>query len=50
MTLLALIAVLAVQQPVESDVFVAGKDGYHTYRIPALLVTKAGTLLAFSIR
>ncbi|MBQ17173.1 MAG: glycosyl hydrolase [Planctomycetaceae bacterium] len=29
------------------DVFTAGTDGYHTYRIPALAVTRAGTLLAF---
>ncbi|MEX2114450.1 MAG: sialidase family protein [Pirellulales bacterium] len=29
------------------DVFVAGQDGYHTYRIPALLVSQQGTLLAF---
>ncbi len=29
------------------DVFVAGQDGYHTYRIPALLVSQEGTLLAF---
>lgn len=28
-------------------VYQSGQDGYHTYRIPALLVTKAGTLLAF---
>jgi sialidase-1 len=27
--------------------FVAGKHGYHSYRIPALIVTKKGTLLAF---
>jgi sialidase-1 len=25
----------------------SGVDGYHTYRIPALVVTDAGTLLAF---
>ena len=31
----------------EADVYVSGQDGYHTYRIPSLLVTKAGTLLAF---
>ncbi len=28
-------------------VYVRGENGYHTYRIPSLLVTKAGTLLAF---
>lgn len=27
--------------------FESGTDGYHTYRIPALLATRAGTLLAF---
>jgi sialidase-1 len=31
----------------QADVFVAGQDGYHTYRIPALLVSAKGTLLAF---
>ena len=30
-----------------TDVFVAGTDGCHTYRIPALIVTRDGTLLAF---
>src|SRR5262249_34184096 len=30
----------------EIDVFTAGAEGYHTYRIPALVVTKQGTLLA----
>jgi len=29
------------------DVFTAGTEGYHTYRIPALAVTRSGTLLAF---
>jgi sialidase-1 len=28
-------------------VFKAGDDGYHTFRIPALITTKKGTLLAF---
>ena len=28
------------------DVFVSGTEGYHTFRIPALLVTPDGTLLA----
>jgi sialidase-1 len=30
-----------------TDLFVSGADGYHTYRIPVLLVSKRGTLLAF---
>ncbi len=30
-----------------TDVYVSGQEGYHTYRIPALLGTQAGTLLAF---
>lgn len=29
------------------DVFVRGQEGYHTYRIPALIVSAKGTLLAF---
>jgi sialidase-1 len=29
------------------DLFVSGEDGYHTYRIPALIRTRKGTLLAF---
>jgi len=35
------------QQMHSIDVFVSGRDGYHTYRIPSLLTTKKGTLLAF---
>jgi sialidase-1 len=31
----------------QSDVFVSGIDGYHTYRIPALATSKKGTVLAF---
>lgn len=34
-------------KPAVTDVYVSGEDGYHTYRIPSLLVTKKGTLLAF---
>ena len=31
----------------EVDVYRAGEGGYHTYRIPALIATTKGTLLAF---
>jgi sialidase-1 len=31
----------------ESALFVSGEGGYHTYRIPAILVTGKGTILAF---
>jgi sialidase-1 len=33
--------------PDQTDLFVAGRDGYHAFRIPALLVSAKGTLLAF---
>ena len=31
----------------QTDIFVSGTDGCHTYRIPAIVVSKKGTLLAF---
>lgn len=31
----------------QTDLFVASQDGYHTYRIPAIVVATNGTLLAF---
>lgn len=34
-------------EPAQAAVFRAGEDGYHSFRIPALLVTRRGTLLAF---
>src|SRR5215212_7644444 len=34
-------------EPLRTDVFVAGADGYHTYRIPSVIVTPKGTVLAF---
>jgi len=36
-----------VNRPVYQDVFVSGQDGYHTYRIPAIITTQKGTVLAF---
>lgn len=38
---------LSAEEPTSVDVFTAGQDGYFAYRIPALLTTKPGTLLAF---
>jgi sialidase-1 len=32
----------------QTDLFVGGQDNYNTYRIPALICTKSGTLLAFA--
>jgi sialidase-1 len=34
-------------KPSGVPLFVSGRDGYHTYRIPALAVTTKGTMLAF---
>ena len=31
----------------EEDVFVSGEEGYHTFRIPAVIRTQKGTLIAF---
>src|SRR5690606_26844903 len=31
-----------------SEVFHAGREGYHTYRIPSLVTTRSGSLLAFA--
>lgn len=45
--LLALACASLAAEPMKVDVFTAGAEGYHTYRIPALVVTNEGTLLAF---
>lgn len=37
----------AVNEVQDVDVFVRGSGNYHTYRIPAIVTTKKGTLLAF---
>ena len=34
-------------KPTLTDLYIGGEDGYHAYRIPSLLVTNKGTLLAF---
>ncbi|MBI0397288.1 sialidase family protein [Cyclobacterium marinum] len=46
-TLLQIYVPERFNQIVEQDLFVAGEGGYHTYRIPSLLVTGNGTVLAF---
>jgi sialidase-1 len=35
-------------EPAKTEVFRSGRDGYHTFRIPALVVSARGTLLAFA--
>ncbi len=37
----------AAGPPAQTKVFISGQGGYDTYRIPALLLTQKGTLLAF---
>jgi sialidase-1 len=34
-------------EPKHIDVFVSGTEGYHTFRIPAIVVTRKATVLAF---
>src|ERR1700741_2961982 len=46
--LFALAAAAFAASPIETaDVFRSGEGGYHTYRIPALIATRKGTLVAF---
>ncbi len=44
---LFLAALAAAAEFSETALFVSGTDGYHTYRIPAIVQTTNGTLLAF---
>ncbi len=44
---LAAVPARAAEAPVTTPLFGSGKGGYHTYRIPALILTARGTLLAF---
>lgn len=39
---------LVASEPVQVEVYLSGQDGYHTYRIPAIVRTQKGTLLAFA--
>lgn len=34
-------------EPVQIPVFISGQDGYHTFRIPSVIITQKGTVLAF---
>ena len=45
---LAVVAPARTAEPEQTPVFISGQGGYHTYRIPSLLVTAKGTLLAFA--
>jgi sialidase-1 len=47
MLFLLTLAAMAVEMPAQQDIYVSGQGGYHTYRIPALIASKRGTLLAF---
>ena len=42
------VSAFAAAPPEFSDVFVAGKDGFPAIRIPSIVVTKKGTLLAIA--
>src|SRR5262245_58897099 len=46
---LVALVVMGYGEPATStiDLFKAGTEGYHTFRIPVLLASKRGTLLAF---
>jgi sialidase-1 len=47
-TLLITLALTAkAAEPEQTDLFTPNQDGYKSYRIPALLVTRKGSLLAF---
>jgi sialidase-1 len=46
--LLILLPLASSAEPKQIPVFIAGQDGYHTYRIPSVIVTPKGSVLAFA--
>ena len=44
---LVIASAVTAKEPFSTTVYKSGNDGYHTYRIPSLLVTRKGTLLAW---
>lgn len=46
-TALLLTATAAAADPLQAPVFTSGEGDYHTYRIPSVIATTKGTLLAF---
>ena len=42
-----LLDVAVAETPTGEPLFVSGRGGYHTYRIPAITVTTQGTVLTF---
>ncbi len=45
---LAFVPAISAAEPVRVPVFVAGQEGYHSYRIPSVIVTPKGAVLAFA--
>ena len=46
-TFFLMVASVYAADPEQASLFTSGEGGYHTYRIPALIVSRKGTLLAF---
>ena len=47
--LVGILAFAEAEEPIfeQTDVFVGGTDGYHTYRLPVILASARGTILVF---
>ncbi len=46
--LLLLAGTACASELTRTNVFIGGQEGFHTYRIPSLIVSKTGTILAFA--